>query len=208
MTCYLNKYSQYKNDIFNKLNFDFKKGKKMIDIGCGDGTDVEIFINEFGLKTYGIDIYENKNLLKMNKLIFKKASILDIPYTDGFFDYVFLHDILHHIDEKNQRKEKHINALREIKRIVKRGGYIIILEGNRYNPLFYPHMVLMRKHNHFKQSYFEKIITDVFQNVEFRYFEAHVYPKNFLWFWKMYEKSMEKFCPKRFLAYNVAIIRN
>lgn len=38
------KYGQYKNDIFNKLGFSFEKGKKILDVGCGDGSDGKIFI--------------------------------------------------------------------------------------------------------------------------------------------------------------------
>ena len=56
------KYGQYKNDVFNKIGIDFKKGRKLLDVGYGDGSDAESFIKEFGLDTYGIDIYEHKNI--------------------------------------------------------------------------------------------------------------------------------------------------
>src|SRR3989339_100409 len=153
----LQKYGQYKNDIFQKMNFSYKKGKKILDVGCGDCTDIEIFINEFKLNTYGIDIYKHDNVGKLKGFKFKVASIKNIPYPDNYFDYVFTHDVLHHIDEKYQRRSNHVNALRELKRVCRKGGYIIILEANRYNPLFYPHMVLLEGHNHFKQGYFKKI---------------------------------------------------
>lgn len=204
----LSKYGQYKNDIFAKLNFDFISGKKILDIGCGDGTDANIFIKEYKLKTFGIDIYKNKNINSIKGLQYKKAGIYDIPYADRCFDYVFLHDILHHIDEKKQSSDKHNAALNEIKRVCKKNGYIIIVEGNRYNPLFYPHMVKMLGHNHFKQSYFKKIISTVFPQVAFKYFEAHLYPSSFIKFWKLYERIMETIIPNQFLAYNVAVIKN
>jgi len=201
--------NQYKNDIFNKLNFKFKKGKNILDIGCGDGSDAKIFIGEYKLETYSIDIYEHENIKNIKNLKFKKAGIFNIPYGENFFDYVFLHDVLHHIDELKQRYKKHVRGLREIKRVCKKNGIIIILEANRYNPLFYPHMFLLHKHNHFKQSYFEKLVCDVFSNVEFKHFEAHFYPQKYLKFFKKYEKIMEKFSfLEPFLAYNVAIIKN
>ncbi len=206
MTRDLSKYGQYKNDVFAKLDFDFKEGKKILDVGCGDGSDAKIFIKEFGLETFGIDVYEHKNILKTKGLKFQKAGIYKIPFKDETFDYVFLHDILHHIDEKNQDYNNHIKGLYELKRVCKKGGYIIIVEGNRYNPLFYPHMVKMRGHNHFRQSYFKKIVRESFSNPVFKNFEAHSYPKKLLPFFKVYEYVAEKMFPKSILAYNVAII--
>jgi ubiquinone/menaquinone biosynthesis C-methylase UbiE len=203
----LKKYGQYKNDLFTKLNFEFKKDKKLLDVGCGDGSDAEIFIREFKLNTYGIDIYKDKNIKNVKGLKFKKAGIYNIPFKNASFDYVFLHDVLHHIDEPKQRYKKHIEGLNELKRVVKKNGYIIIVEANRYNPLFYPHMVKMRGHNHFKQKYFKKIVKDVFSNAKFFHFEAHLYPSSYLRIWKLYEYIMEKLISKKFNAYNVVVIK-
>ena len=204
----LSTYSQYKNDTFNKMKFNFESGKSILDVGCGDGSDAEIFINEYGLDVYGIDVYEHKNIKSINRFKFKQVGIYKIPFEENSFDYIFLHDVLHHIDEENQSYENHIKGLKELKRVSKKDGYIIILEANRYNPLSYPHMVKMSGHNHWKQSYFKKTINNVFENdydIEFKAFECHAYPWG-LSFWKIYEKMMEKFSPKCFLDYNVAII--
>jgi ubiquinone/menaquinone biosynthesis C-methylase UbiE len=198
--------NQYKDDTFNKLGFNFEQGKKILDVGCSDGSDAEIFIEKYGLKTYGIDIYEHENIKNIKRLEFKKASIFNIPYDDSTFDYVFLHDILHHVDEPKHRYAKHREGVQELKRVCKKGGFIIIVEGNRYNPLFYPHMVKMLGHNHFKQSYFKRIIKEIFPAITFKYFEAHFYPQRYLKIWKIYEKIMESLMPKSILAYNVAII--
>jgi len=89
--------------------------------------------------------------------------------------------------------------------VCKKGESVIIIEGNRYNPLFYPHMVLLCGHNHFRQSYFKKIIKEVFPRVSFQYFEAHLYPPKYLKIWKIYEKVMESIMPRAVLAYNVAV---
>lgn len=199
-------YSQYKNDIFNKLGFEFEAGKKLLDVGCGDASDAEVFVKEFRLDTYAIDIYRHKNLDALPEVKFSEGGIFKIPFPDNSFDYVFLHDILHHIDEENQDFEKHLEGLREIRRVLKVNGCAVIMEGNRYNPLFYPHMVKMLGHNHWRQSYFFKVVRAVFSNAEFRFFEAHAYPWG-VGFWKIYEKLMEAFSPKRFLVYNAALAR-
>ena len=202
---------QYRDDIFDKLGLSFIKGKRLLDIGCGDGGDAEIFIKEFGLTVCGVDVYQHKNISKVKGLNYKKAGIYSLPFSNNFFDYVFLHDVLHHIDEPKQRYKKHILGLEEIKRVCKKNGIIIIVEANRYNPLLYPHIVLMEGHDHFKQGYFKKLINGAFNknNVEFKYFEAHLYPRKLLKLFKVYEKIMERFSfLKPFLAYNVAIIKN
>lgn len=202
------KYGQYKKDIFSKLNFFFKPGGKLLDVGCGDGSDARVFINEYGLVTYGVDVYKNDNVDDVEGLFFCQASVCSLPFEDDFFDYVFLHDVLHHIDEGNQDNGIHLRALREIKRVVKSNGFIIIIEGNRYNPIFYPHMVKKLGHEHWKQSYFVRVISQVFDNVVFDFFEAHAYPKRFIILFKFYEWLMENFSPKSFLSYNVAVINN
>jgi len=65
--------NQYKSDIFSKLSFDFISGKKILDIGCEDCSDAQIFINEYELDTYGIDIYEHENIKNIKSLTFKNA---------------------------------------------------------------------------------------------------------------------------------------
>lgn len=204
----LKKYGQYKYDIFSKLDFDFIPGARVLDLGCGDGSDSAIFKNVFGLKVFSCDIYEHEDV-KKNKLKFQLAGIYKLPYKSNFFGYVFMHDVLHHIDEPEQRMNKHISGLVEALRVLKPGGTMVIVEANRYNPLFYPHMVKMRGHNHFKQSYFKKLVNGSFKSsdVTFKFFEAHVYPKKLLKLFKIYERVMDNFMPKSLLAYNIVLVK-
>lgn len=203
----LSRYSPYKQTIFRRLGFDFIHGKKLLDVGCGDGSDADIFINAYGLQVYGTDIFTHPDILQMTGMQFQEASIYHQPFPDAFFDYVFLHDVLHHIDEEEQSPSKHLQAMRELKRILKPDGYCIIVEGNRYNPMFYPHMVLMRGHNHWRQSYFKRMIKQVFPHTKFKFYEAHHYP----WggkLWKPFEWLMNNVIPRQFAAYNTAVARN
>ena len=65
----------------------------------------------------------------------------------------------------------------------------------------------MRGHEHLAHSVFKEIVEKVFakDNIRFKFFEAHSYPF-LLPIFKAYEALMEKFSPKMFLSYNVAII--
>src|SRR5690242_13361725 len=114
-------YGQYKNDLFEKLGFRFETGKKILDIGCGDGSDAEIFSDVLGLDVHGIDVYKHEKIDNVVGLKFKQAGVYEIPFESASFDYVFLHDILHHIDEPQQRADRHKAGLKEIARVVKKG---------------------------------------------------------------------------------------
>lgn len=200
--------NQYKKDFFRKLAYPFEKGKTILDVGCGDGIDGNFFETKYGLEWRGIDIFRHVNMKGVG-LKFTIGSIFRIPFKNNTFDYVFTHDVLHHIDEPYQRKQKHLAGLKELWRVCKNGGTIIIVEANRYNPLFYPHMVKMFGHNHFRQSYFKQIIQKSFLKdiIQFKFFEAHVYPTHFVKVFRIYEAIMEHVMPKAFIAYNIAIIQ-
>ena len=204
----ITQYSQYKNDLFNKLGIDFKKGKKILDVGCGPGTDAEIFVKSYGLNFYGVDLFKHENITK-NKFHFRIGGIHKIPYKLESFEYVFTHDVLHHVDEENPSDNSIVAGLKELRRVCKKNGYIIILEANRYNPLFYPHMVLMKGHNHLIQSKFKKLVQQEFAKdiICFNSFEAHSYPSSLLKIFKIYEFIAEHCFPKQILAYNVARIK-
>ncbi len=212
----LNDYNQYKKDIFTKLDFNFERGKKLLDVGCGDCVDAEIFKEVYGLDVYGTDIYEHENVgnILNDKFELNEQGVFDMKYERESFDYVFMHDVLHHVDEESQSYDKHIVALKNCFSLVKPDGYLIIVEGNRFNPLFYPHMVKMLGHEHFSQRYFKKLINDAFKSssnpteeeIKFKFFEAHAYPY-LTRFFKIYEFIMENFIPKTFLAYNIAFIK-
>jgi len=199
--------NQYKQDFFGKLNYPFIPKRSILDVGCGGGSDGAIFMNYYNLHWYGTDIYEDP-LLKNLKANFRLGNILKLPYPRNKFDYVFTHDVLHHLDEPAQSKNIHFKALAELRRVCKKNGVMIIVEGNRFNPLFYPHMVLLLGHNHFRQTYFKDLIKEAFSRdaVKFHFFEAHLYPSLFLPLFRIYEWIMEHLAPESFLAYNAALI--
>lgn len=198
-------YGQYKSDVFRKLGMEFQAGMSILDIGCGDGTDAEIFMKEFRLKTSAVDVYEHPRIREIKNIDFQVASILDLPFPDSSFDYVFLHDVLHHVDEREQSRELHLAALREVQRVAARDGLVVIVEANRYNPISYFHMVKRLGHDHWTQSYFYGVVRNVFPQARFRTFEAHAYPWGYP-MWRVYEYFMERIAPPAIRSYNVAVM--
>lgn len=88
------------------------KGKKIVDLGCGEGVNVEKFKNK-GCDIIGIDLnYESDSVLK--------RSITETSFADDSFDVALCLDVLEHISFEDQEK-----ALDEINRIVKPGGTVV-----------------------------------------------------------------------------------
>jgi SAM-dependent methyltransferase len=84
-------------------------GKKVLEIGIGQGADAEQLIHR-GARWSGLDLtQESVDRMKMRAKVhdlpienLKVGSALDIPYGDHQFDIVFSHGVLHHIPEISQ----------------------------------------------------------------------------------------------------------
>lgn len=195
----------FKTDFYSRIGgLKQFKNKTVLDLGCGDGED-SVAISRFAKKVIGVDIEKNiawKNNKSPNvKFIISKAEKL--PFKDSQFDALFLKDVIHHV----QNIEK---TMSEIKRVTKPDARIVLIEGNRYNPLFFIHMTKMLGHEHLPQDTFKKLVTKYFKNSKFIHFESHFIPfVNETWFKKLItiEKFMEKLpFIKPLLSYNCALI--
>lgn len=195
----------FKKDFYERIGgLRQFKDLNVLDLGCGDGEDA-FEIAKFAKKVVGVDIIKNPLWKKRNKtnLSFKISKAEKLPFKANTFNGLFLKDVIHHVDNIEK-------TLKEIRRVTTRDAFIILVEGNRYNPLFYIHMTKMRGHEHLTQKEFITSIRDRFINVDFKFIECHYVPFiNPYLFTKMLdiEKFLEKFFfLKPFLSYNVAII--
>lgn len=99
-------------------SFINSKKINIVDIGCGTGGNLEAF-SKLG-SVYGVD----KSKLAVNfchKRGFKKVKVGSSEKTglkNSFFNVVTLLDVLEHVEEEK--------TLKEMKRILKRNGYLII----------------------------------------------------------------------------------
>jgi SAM-dependent methyltransferase len=101
-------------------------------------------------------------------------------------------------------------ALAEYRRVLKPGGTALIVEGNRYNPIFYPHMTVALGHEHFTQAHFRTLVAAVFPKARFGAFEAHYVPRfdRLSRLQQVVEEGLERFRPLQpLLSYNFAVCK-
>jgi len=100
------------------------QGKKVLDIGCGKGRFLKI-LKEQGAIVWGIDT--SRKLLEIAKKIsgakLSVASATNLPFNDETFDYLLCIEVLQHIPDTKE-------AIAEMARVVKKDGYIIIIDRN------------------------------------------------------------------------------
>jgi len=110
--------------------FDLKRDAKVLDVGCGTGHAVLRLASLLSEgKAFGIDISTgmvakasaNVPDALRQRIEFVQASSDCIPYTENQFDHVLCTNSFHHYPRS-------IDSLREIRRVLKPGGQIVILE--------------------------------------------------------------------------------
>lgn len=107
-------------------------GKKIIDVGCGDGVYThELYKKTSPKKMYGVD--SSKEAIKIAKKIYINYKNLKFFYKNIYtlskhfekFDLAIVRGVIHHVEYP----EKAIKSIGEI------ASEILILEPNGYNPL-------------------------------------------------------------------------
>lgn len=197
----------YRRRILNKISEygDLKEVGILLDVGCGDGGDCELF-SESAKNIVGTDISFHKNGIEIMKryenISFIVCDACNLPFSNETLDYIHIKDALHHI--KNHEK-----TLTEIIRVTKIGGKIVIVEANRYNPIFYIHMTSIEGHQHFSKNYFYRLIEKHFNNFMFFTVESHVYPvnnKSIILLLNSLENLLEKIpILRNYLSYNIVV---
>jgi len=122
---YLKETHELIKDRFKNTDFDFEslKGKKVLDLGCGSGR-FAIALAMLGAGTsYGIDLgkasIENCRAIakkvNLNNVHFDVGSVLDLPYEDNTFDFIFCNGVLHHTTDMEK-------GIQEMYRVLKSGA--------------------------------------------------------------------------------------
>lgn len=121
-------FSSKREKFWPEMQFLFddylRKGDKVLDLGCGNGRFYEA-VQAKKIDYIGID--KSKKIIEIARrrypqVRFQVADALNLPFPDNFFDKVYSIAVFHHIPSKEIR----IEFLKEAKRVLKPGGFLIL----------------------------------------------------------------------------------
>lgn len=202
-----NPVEEYRQRVYQKINLEMRSGMKVLDLGCGDGYDSAYFARK-GATVLGIDTISSHHWPQLKKrhplLTFQVGNAEKLPLSSGSFNLVYAKDAAHHTQNPQE-------FFKEALRLTKKGGILVVIEANRYNPLFYFHLTLLAGHQHFKRSDFKRLINKIKgkNKVRFLEFEAHVFPFPRVLrkiFYRLQDGLEKSLCWRPFLSYNCAVI--
>ncbi|TSC58672.1 MAG: type 11 methyltransferase [Candidatus Peregrinibacteria bacterium Greene0416_19] len=102
-------------------------GGKILDVGCADGVFTQVILEKSNAsEIVGIDVlpasvdWANEHWKHTGRMRFQVADAHALPFPDHSFDAVFCLEMLEHIYDPSQ-------ALREMRRVLRPGGYCVFL---------------------------------------------------------------------------------
>jgi ubiquinone/menaquinone biosynthesis C-methylase UbiE len=109
--------------------------QRILDFGSGTGSSIPHLITYFPKATItGADVSrESLDLARQrwsSAASFVHCSGTQLPFADGHFDLAFAACVFHHIPH-----DQHAPLLGELRRVVRRGGLLVLYEHNPLNPL-------------------------------------------------------------------------
>jgi ubiquinone/menaquinone biosynthesis C-methylase UbiE len=132
---------RYRLRCIDKIGYSFRGDESLLDAGCGDG-EVARLQRARVREVTAIDVESSPVWHDEPGLAFRVANAGQLPFADASFDLLHSKDSLHHMESPER-------ALRNTAACSRPEGTALIIESNRYNPIFYPHMTLALGHQHF-----------------------------------------------------------
>lgn len=143
-------YAHAQLDTGDRLFVDFMKPlverepfKTVLDVGCGVGKITKLF-TEAGADAYGVDLSCLSPLWARegnDPRHFISGDATNLPFSDNYFDFVYSLGVIEHIGTiighctlSNDYKAKRARFARELIRVTKSGGRIIIACPNKSFP--------------------------------------------------------------------------
>jgi ubiquinone/menaquinone biosynthesis C-methylase UbiE len=116
--------------------FSQTKGKRVLEIGTGNGADGVMFALNGGIYT-GVDLTESALAATRKHFevlglsgTFQKENAEQLSFADETFDFVYSHGVLHHTPDTQR-------ALNEVWRVLKPGGRAIIMLYHKHSFNYY-----------------------------------------------------------------------
>lgn len=118
----------------------FPEGSRVLEAGCGVGAQTKIIALK-NRKTHFVSIDVSEESIReaqamadscgIENVEFMRADIYKLPFEDASFDGVMLCFVLEHLKDPRL-------ALNELKRVLKKGGVLMAIEGDHGSTFFYP----------------------------------------------------------------------
>lgn len=130
-------FAEYKVQAVANLtaDWDLPSPPNILDFGTGIGSSLPFFNQYFpaselvalDISKRSLEFAQNTGALQTNFVCFNGDTI---PISDATFDIAFSACVFHHINHN-----KHVSLLRELLRVLKPNGFLILFEHNPFNPL-------------------------------------------------------------------------
>jgi len=101
--------------------------QRILDLGCASGWNMSRF-RQYGRFPFGIDVAPDRVRLAAHHGPVAIASGLELPFASETFDVIYIQHVLHHIGDVAQ-------ALAEVRRCLKPGGVLFLIETAEDNPI-------------------------------------------------------------------------
>jgi ubiquinone/menaquinone biosynthesis C-methylase UbiE len=89
--------------------------KRLLVVGCGDGTEAAILAQKLNAEVVGIDLNEEFDPVAARYCDLRRGNAMSLEFASGEFDFVFSYHALEHIEDP-------VKALGEMRRVLKDGG--------------------------------------------------------------------------------------
>jgi SAM-dependent methyltransferase len=137
------RYQEYAPWMPSVMGFDEFKGKRLLEVGCGMGTDLLQFARGGALCT-GVDLTPRS--VEISSLHFglydMRADFVlgdgeRLPFADESFDVVYSNGVLHHTPDT-------VQAVREVHRVLRPGGLARVMLYHRNSLYYWTEIILHR----------------------------------------------------------------
>ncbi len=118
----------------------YPPGSSLLEAGCGVGAQTEILVSknpDCRITSIDISVPSLRHARnageerQWNNVSFARADLFRLPFRDETFDHVFVCFVLEHLPSP-------LGALASLKKVLKPGGTLTVIEGDHGSAFFYP----------------------------------------------------------------------